>query len=339
MAAIVLNRGALAHVTRRDFLSTAAGTALATLTAGQLTASLPAAQENSVPHDALPIVDTHVHLWDLSKLRLPWMSLPKGKPLAHNYLLKDYDAATAGANVVKTIYMEVACDPRQHTVEAEYVINLCRQPGSRIAGAVIGGSMQSERFADYIKEYAQNPYVKGVRMVLHDPDRPKGMCLERQFVENVHLLGQLGLSFDLCMRSAEMMDAVRLIDKSPQTRFVIDHCGNWDSQSTDAKARTEWELAMHEAAAHSNVVCKISGIVATARPGHWKPADLAPTINFCLETFGERRVFFGGDWPVCTGVATWQQWLAALESIVANRSRELQKRLFHDNAVQFYKLS
>jgi L-fuconolactonase len=267
------------------------------------------------------------------------MSLPKGKPLAHSFLLKDYDAATAGANVVKTVYMEVACDPKQHTIEAEYVINLCRQPGSRMAGVVIGGSLPSERFGDYIKEYAQNPYVKGVRMVLHDPDRPKGMCLERQFVENVRLLGQLSLSFDLCMRPVEIIDGVRLVEKCPQTRFIIDHCGNWDSQSTDRKLRGEWEKAMREAASHPNVVCKISGIVATARPGQWKPADLEPTINFCLDSFGERRVFFGGDWPVCTATATWQQWLEALESIVANRSPEFRKRLFHDNAVQFYKLT
>jgi predicted TIM-barrel fold metal-dependent hydrolase len=297
------------------------------------------AQEKPVQTPVLPIVDTHVHLWDLSKLHLPWMNLPKGKPLAHDYLLKDYDTATAGANVVKTVYMEVACDPKQHAVEAEYVINLCRQPGSRMAGAVIGGSLQSDRFADYIKEYAQNPYVKGVRMVLHDPDRPRGMCLQPQFVENVRLLGQLGLSFDLCMRPAEIIDAVRLIEKCPQTRFIIDHCGNWDVQTTDTKLHSEWERAMRAAASHPNVVCKISGIVATARPGEWKPADLAPTINFCLDSFGDRRVFFGGDWPVCTPVATWAQWLAALQTIVASRSLEFQKRLFHDNAVQFYKLT
>jgi predicted TIM-barrel fold metal-dependent hydrolase len=165
------------------------------------------------------------------------------------------------------------------------------------------------------------------------------MCLERQFVENIRLLGQLGLSFDLCMRSAEIIDAARLVEKCPQTRFVVDHCGNWDVQSTDKKSRDEWERAMREAAAHPNVVCKISGILATARAGHWKPADLEPTINFCLDSFGDRRVFFGGDWPVCTVTATWQQWLEALQSIVANRSPEFRRRLFHDNAVQFYKLT
>jgi L-fuconolactonase len=329
----------LPSVSRRDFLTLSTGAAVGALTGVCAPVTLQAAAENHVSNDKLPIVDSHVHLWDLTKLHLPWMSLPKGKPLAHNFLLKDYDAATAGANVVKTVYMEVNCDPKQHTVEAEYVINLCRQPGSRMAGAVIGGALNSERFGDYIKEYAQNPYVKGVRMVLHDPDRPKGTCLQRQFVENVRLLGQLGLSFDLCIRPAEIMDAVRLVEKCPQTRFVVDHCGNWDSQSNDAKLRGEWERAMREAAAHPQVVCKISGIVVTARPGKWKPADLAPTIDFCLDTFGNRRVFFGGDWPVCTAVATWRQWLDALQTIVANRSEDFRRRLFHDNAVQFYKLT
>jgi len=101
----------LRECSRRQFLASSTGVALAALSSPRLTATVQAAAEKPVDHANLPIVDTHVHLWDLSKLRLPWMSLPKGKPLAHNFLLKDYDAATAGANVVKTVYMEVACDP------------------------------------------------------------------------------------------------------------------------------------------------------------------------------------------------------------------------------------
>jgi L-fuconolactonase len=324
---------------RREFLASSTALALSVFASGSRAATLQAALEDPVNGSTEPIVDAHVHLWDLGKLRLPWLNLPKGRTLARSYLLNDYEAATRGANVVKAVYLEVNCDPTQHAAEAEYVINLCRQPGSRIRGAVIGGSVNSEKFADYIKEYAQNPYVKGVRMVLHDPDRAKGMCLARQFVENIQLLGQLGLCFELCMRPAEMIDAVRLIEKCPQTRFVIDHCGNWDIQSTDGKARREWERSMRAAGEHSNVVCKISGILATAKPAQWKPADLEPTVNFCLDTFGERRVLFGGDWPVCTLTGSWRGWLDALETIVAGRSPEFRRRLFHDNAVQFYKLA
>src|SRR5437016_5253992 len=59
----------------------------------------------------MPIVDTHQHLWDLSKFRLPW--LKEGAPLARSFLPADYQAATAGLQVVKAVYMEVDLDPTQ----------------------------------------------------------------------------------------------------------------------------------------------------------------------------------------------------------------------------------
>ena len=53
----------------------------------------------------LPIVDTHEHLWDLSRFRLPWMK--PGGPLCRSYVPKDYQEASAGLNIVKSVYMEV----------------------------------------------------------------------------------------------------------------------------------------------------------------------------------------------------------------------------------------
>ena len=48
---------------------------------------------------------------------------------------------------------------------------------------------------------------------------------------------------------------------------------------------------------------------------------------------------FGGDWPVCTQVATFKEWLTALQAIVKNRSEEQQRKLFYDNAVRVYGLT
>jgi L-fuconolactonase len=321
-------------VSRRHFLASSAalGAAAAVLQSGR-------AEEPAVKDPAIPVVDTHEHLWDLSRLRLPWLNQARAANFRRSYLPKDYDEATAGINIVKTVYMEVNCDPADHEAEADYVIKLCQSPNSRMRGAVIGGSLQSPKFADYIKKFATNPHVKGVRMILNDPDRPKGLCLERTFIRNVQYLGELGLSYDICIRPAELMDAARLIEQCPRTRFIVDHCGNRDVQATDVKSRLAWEQGMKAAAAHDNVVCKISGIVATARPKAWQPSDLEPAINFCLDTFGPDRVFFGGDWPVCTSVATYRQWFDALTSIVRTRSPEFRRKLFHDNAVRFYKLT
>ena len=63
--------------------------------------------------DQLPIIDTHQHLWDLTKFKLPWHKGDETKPLQRSFVLSDYLEATKGLNVVKTVYMEVDVEPDQ----------------------------------------------------------------------------------------------------------------------------------------------------------------------------------------------------------------------------------
>lgn len=288
--------------------------------------------------DSIPVVDTHQHLWDLDVVKLPWLS---GAPdvLNRQFVMSDYLAATQNANIAKTVYMEVNVDPAFQQTEADYVIGLCEADDNPMVGAVIGGSPAADSFRDYITPLAKNKFIKGVRTVLHDPDRPTGMCLADKFVDGVKLLGDLGLSFDLCMRPDEISDGVELARKCPGTRFIIDHCGNMSVVSTDQSLRSKWMNDMQAAAQQDNMFCKISGIVVTAKKGKWKAEDLAPNMNFCMDTFGEDRIIFGGDWPVCTLTSTYQQWLDALKAIVQDRTDQFQQKLFHDNADRIYGLS
>jgi predicted TIM-barrel fold metal-dependent hydrolase len=286
---------------------------------------------------ALPIIDTHQHLWDLTKFTLPWHQAEDVAPLRRSFVMADYLEATRGFNVAKTIYMEVDVAHEQQVAEAEYVFDLCARDDNPMAGAVVSGRPASTEFEPYLRKLAKNRHLKGVRQVLHGGSTPAGYCLQPQFVKSLQLLGDLGLSFDFCMRPGELHDAVAVVDKCPHTRFIVDHCGNMSVASTDAELRAKWQSGMKELAARPNTICKISGIVVTAQEG-WTAADLAPNINFSLDTFGENRVMFAGDWPVCTLRATFAHWVAALQTIVKDRSPELQRKLFHDNAARVYAL-
>jgi predicted TIM-barrel fold metal-dependent hydrolase len=281
----------------------------------------------------IPIIDTHQHLWDLSRFRLPWHK--PGSPLARSFLMSDYLKATEGLNVVKAIYMEVDLAPEQQQSEAEYVIALCNEGKTPTVAGVISGRPDSEGFAKFINQFKDSPYIKGVRQILHDPHLPAGLCLRDQFVKSVRLLGELGMSFDLCLRQGELLDGVKLIDACPGTRFILDHCGNPNVQ---AKDRSQWERDIAELAERKSVVVKISGILASAKVGHWNVGDLAPFVNHTMNVFGPDRAMFGGDWPVCTLAATYKQWLEAVQEIVRDRSEADQRKLFHDNAVKFYGL-
>ena len=282
----------------------------------------------------LPIIDTHQHLWDLTRFKLNWMT--DDSPLGQSFTPKEYTAAIAGLNVVKSVYMEVDVVKEQQQAEAVYVIELCRSGKTSMVAAVVGGHPTDPGFERYVRPFRGSPCVKGIRQVIHVDSTPAGYCLQRGFIQGVRLLGDLGLSYDICIRPGELRDAAMLVDECPGTRFILDHCGNGDVRSTD---RTRWQRNMELLGKKPNLVCKVSGIVASAEKGKWTPDDLAPLVNHTIACFGWDRVMFGGDWPVCTLTANYKQWVEALREIVKDQSDEEQRKLFHDNAAKFYGLN
>ncbi len=289
----------------------------------------------------LPVIDTHQHLWNLEQFKLAWFDpkTPEGKILGHSFTPKEYAEATKGLNVVKSVYMEVDVVPEQQQKEVDYITGLCKSGDTTTCAAVVSGRPNSDGFAEYIKQFKGSKYVKGLRQVLHVKSTPAGYCLDEKFVKGIQLLGDHGLSFDMCVRPAELPDFVKLADKCPGTRFILDHCGNADLKHTPAQ-REQWKKDMAEIAKRKNLVGKVSGFIATAPArGKWTLDDIAPVINHTLEVFGPDRVMFGGDWPVCLlGVEKYADWLNALKTVVKERPEEQQKKLFHDNAVKVYGL-
>lgn len=325
------------HCSRRDVLRSFAGAALASTAAGRALAA-------DKPH--MPIIDTHQHLWDLSKFTLAWQA---GAPeiLKHNYGFQEYREATQGLDV-RTVYMEVDVAPEQKVQEAQFVLSECARPEeSRMLGAVIGGDPSKPGFEDYIKSLGENPALKGVRQVIHNPDIPAGYCLRDEFVRGVSFLGDRGLSFDLCMRPTELSDGRKLARKCPHTKFIVDHCGNADPKAfmksppageTPTHRPRPWKADMEALAQCDNVLCKVSGIIARA-PAGWTADDLAPIVNHCLDTFGPDRVVFGGDWPVCLLGGKLRQWIDALTAIISERPEADQRKLWSENAIREYRLA
>jgi len=326
---------------RRSFLKRASQVTVAASLMSPLRSVGEESKGNRNAASPIPIVDTHQHLWDLSKFKLRWLS----PPLDRSFTTKDYQEATQGLNVVKAVYMEVAVPPEQRVQEAEYVMGLCQEPGSVTRAAVIAGSPGEEGFEQYIGRFKGSPYIKGVRGSFSSAQQMNDM----QVVRNLHLLGNLGMRFDLNVSPPSLAEAARLVDQCPDTRFVLDHCGNADpvaffpaghvAARPPQHSPKQWMQDMSRLGAKTNVICKISGLVSRG-PGTPPAAErLAPIINHCLDAFGPDRVVFAGDWPVCLRGMPLRDWVNLLKSVVANRPEKDQRKLFHDNAVKFYDLA
>ncbi len=322
---------------RRQWLAASTATGLA----GLLAAGKVVARSD----EAYGRIDTHQHLWDLKRFRLPWTD--GNEKLARDFLIPEYRQATSGTGITTAIYMEVGMEASQQADEAQWVIDLCEDPTSGTVAGVIAGNPTADGFETYARRFTASQRIKGIRHLLHVPETPAGTCRTTEYRRGVALLGDLGLRFDLCVRPGELDDAEALARDCPETRFVLDHCGNADPVAFAAPNRRrraadhdadEWRRSIERLAALDNVVCKISGIIARVDPEHWQAEELAPIVDHCLDAFGSERVMFAGDWPVCTLGAPLAEWVRALDEITASRSAEFRRRLYRDNANRFYAL-
>ena len=145
---------------RREFLATAA------VAPACLHTRLALSQKPKDAAPMMPIVDTHQHLWDLTKFKLGWIDPAKPSVLSQSYTPKEYAEATKGLNVVKAVYMEVDVVPEQQQKEADYLIELCESAKTPTCAAVLSGRPNAEAFEKYAKQFKGSKWVKGIRQVL-----------------------------------------------------------------------------------------------------------------------------------------------------------------------------
>lgn len=279
-----------------------------------------------------PLIDTHLHLWDPQHLRYGWLA---GNPvLNQRYVLPEFRAATAMAEVVGAVFVQCDCAPEQSLAEARWVAQLAGEE-PRIRGIVARAALERGAAArDELVELAALPLVRGIRRIIQG--EPAGFCARPDFVAGVRLLGGFGFSFDLCLRRDQLGEAAELARACPEVRFVLDHGGNPDI----AGRRLEpWASGLAAIAKLPNVVCKLSGLPTVADKERWTTADLAPTVDHLLTAFGPTRLLFGGDWPVVLLAASYQRWADTARELLAMVAPADRRRVLHDNAVAVYRLA
>jgi L-fuconolactonase len=171
------------------------------------------------------VVDPHLHVWDTNRLRYPWLA---GFPLLNrSFLMADFDQARGGLMVEQLVFVQAECEPAQHLLELSWVQSLANQD-QRISGLVPWVNVEAgQAICPTLDLFKQDPRVKGVRRLLFTEADPR-FCLQNGFVQGVQELGARDLHFELCLRPDQFPAAMELIERCPQTRFVLDHIGNPD---------------------------------------------------------------------------------------------------------------
>lgn len=281
----------------------------------------------------IPIVDSHLHLWDPVRFRMSWLD---GNSLLNRpYGPVDYREHTQGIDVEAMVYLQVEVAPPYGLLEAHWIAAGARED-PRIQGIVAYAPLEyGEQARAYLDALvAVSPLVKGIRRLIQGEPDPE-FCSQPRFIRGVQLLSEYGLSFDICIKHHQLPGAIDLVRRCPQTSFILDHIGKPDIKN---RVLDPWREQIRELAAVPNVICKVSGMVTEADHQRWTAADLAPYLDHVLETFGEDRVAYGGDWPVVLMASRYRRWVETLDAHTAGLSPAAKRKLWADNARRFYRL-
>lgn len=281
----------------------------------------------------IPIVDAHLHFWDVNKLNYSWLN--EFPILNQSYKLNELNQAIGSLNVSTLIFVEATCEANQALDEVAYITELAKQDPRLKAIVAFAPLEQGKSVRSHLDKLKKNPLVKGVRRLIQS-ESDLNFCLQPKFIEGVKLLPDYDFSFDICIHEKQLPAVIRLVEACPQTNFILDHMAK---PNIAAKEFSPWQDNLTQLTTFPNVACKISGLLTEASHQTWQINDLTPYISHAINVFGFKRIMFGSDWPVMNLAGSYQRWIQALWDILRGTPSHQLQQFFSDNARAYYRIT
>ncbi len=273
------------------------------------------------------IIDSHQHFWNYDEPQYPW--IPKGSPLHRDWLPLDWQQAAEKVGV----HGSVAVQARQTIEETRWLLALAEKFLS-VRGVVGWLDLRSPEIEAQLTEFSQHPKFVGVRHVVQDePD--DNFMLRSDFVNGIARLKQFGLTYDILIFPKQLPAAIELVRRFPSQPFVLDHIAK---PSIKDGVLSPWREQIRELAKAPNLFCKVSGLVTEAKFRAWANEDFRPYLDVVFDAFGEARLMFGSDWPVCLLSASYEEVFRIIDNYLQKFSGEARSKIFEENAAKFYGL-
>jgi len=292
------------------------------------------------------IIDAHHHLWDLDACHYPWL-MERGvirffgdpAPIQKNYLASDLCADAVSYELAGSVHIQVGVADGDDVNESRWLDDVARENG--LPSAIVAFCDLSN--ADAQQRLDSQMAIERVRGIRHIVGRSAtedtatgsdGLLQNSVWLENLASLRDRNLSFDLQLIPQQVERMVAVLQRIPDLRVALCHCGSpWDQSSAGL---VSWRDGLRKLAALPNVFCKISGLAMFRH--QWSTEDNRPIITTCIELFGASRCMFGSNFPVDRLHKSYDEIWQAYETLASGYSGEEQERLFAGTAAEFYRL-
>ena len=245
----------------------------------------------------MTIIDSQVHAYEANTPKRPWRSVPNWPDHVTG---DEMVAAMDKVGVDGAIFISAFS---LYGYDASYAVEVQRAHPGRLA-IVKPLDPDDPDVADVVADWKKTPGAVGIRIMLRkeekraigDPglDRIARAAVRYDFPLNI-----------LCW---DNLDAgIALIDRHPDTRFIVDHLGILQPRVPPAPPEPWANLSKVLAlAGRPNAVIKISGACTLSREPY-PFADIWDPLARIFDAWGFDRCLWGTDWTRAFAVVNYEQ--------------------------------
>ncbi|MBL4719915.1 MAG: amidohydrolase [Alphaproteobacteria bacterium] len=245
----------------------------------------------------MPIIDSQVHVYAANTPDRPWHSTPNWPDHVNG---DEMVAAMDAVGVDGAIFISAFS---MYQYDASYAVEVQQAHPNRF-GLVKPVDPTDPSVADVIAEWKKTPGTVGIRIMMtreagRDPSDPGLDLILREAVRN---------DFPVNMLCWDNLDAgIAVVDRHPDTRFIIDHLGILQPRTPPAPAEPWADLPkVLDLAKRPNAVIKVSGACTLSKEDYPFP-DIWDPLARVFDAWGLDRCLWGTDWTRAFAVVNYEQ--------------------------------
>ena len=250
----------------------------------------------------MPIIDSQVHAYEANTPQRPWASVPNWP--AH-VTGDEMVAAMDKVGVDGAIFISAFS---MYRYDGGYAAEVQRAHPNRMA-IVKPVDPDNPAVDDVVAEWKKTPGAVGIRIMLtkenkRDPSHPGLDRIARSAVRHDFPVNVL------CWDNLEA--GTTLIDRHPDTRFILDHLGILQPRVPPAPAEPSWAKPwadlpkVLDLAKRKNAVIKVSGACTLSKKPYPFP-DIWDPLARVFDAWGFERCLWGTDWTRAFAVVNYEQ--------------------------------
>jgi predicted TIM-barrel fold metal-dependent hydrolase len=244
------------------------------------------------------IIDSQIHAYEANTPKRPWRTVPNWPPSATG---DEQVAAMDKLGIDGAVFISAFS---MYGYDASYAVEVQRKHPGRFA-LVKPVNPDDPDVLETIAEWKKQPGAVGIRVITtKEPGRnPSDEGLDRVLREAVRRDFPVNI---LCWGNLERGTA--LIDRHPETRFIIDHLGILQPRTPAARAPQPWAdlPKLLDLARRKNAVIKVSGACTLSQKPYPFP-DIWDPLRRLFDAWGFERCLWGTDWTRAFAVVNYEQ--------------------------------